>query len=266
MLSLILIGTLICLLGFAVVWGLCLRCGNYGFLDVAFSYGLTVLLPLYAWRGEGDFQRTLCFSILGIAWSLRLGTYILVRVLRHHPVEDQRYQALRNKWPGPWMFLVFFEMQAGLVVIFSAPFLIASYNPEPGIKWLEAAGLLMAFVGLVGEAVADWQMQLFKQRGAPAGEVCQFGLWKYSRHPNYFFESVVWWGFSLAVLSSPWGWVCLICPLLMLYFLLRVTGIPLTESYALKTKGDAYREYQKTTSMFVPWFRKNLANPKSHSH
>ena len=82
------------------------------------------------------------------------------------------------------------------------------------------------------------------------------GLWRYSRHPNYFFESLVWWGFFLVALGSPWGWITIACPLLMLYFLFKVTGIPLTEEYAVKTKGDAYREYQRTTSAFVPWLRK----------
>jgi steroid 5-alpha reductase family enzyme len=94
--------------------------------------------------------------------------------------------------------------------------------------------------------------------------VCQAGLWNYSRHPNYFFEALLWCGFALAALSSPWGWVCLLCPLLMLYFLLRVTGIPLTEEYALKSKGDAYREYQRTTSALVPWFKKPPASRQSN--
>lgn len=265
MLSLILIGILVCFLGFALVWAFCLRCGNYSFLDVAFSYGLAVLVPLYAWKGDGDFLRKLCFSVLGVIWSLRLGTYILIRVLRHHPSEDQRYQALRERWPGPWMFLLFFELQAFLVVVFSSPFLIASFNAEPALTALEFAGLSTALAGIVGETIADRQMAQFKKASPSSGAVCQAGLWRYSRHPNYFFESLVWCGFSIAALSSPWGWVCLACPLLMLYFLLRVTGIPLTEAYAVNSKGDAYREYQKTTSMFVPWFRKNLSASKFNS-
>jgi steroid 5-alpha reductase family enzyme len=86
-------------------------------------------------------------------------------------------------------------------------------------------------------------------------------LWRYSRHPNYFFESLIWWAFFLAALGSPHGWITIVCPLLMLYFLFKVTGIPLTEEYAVKSKGDAYREYQRTTSAFIPWFPKKASNP-----
>ena len=160
------------------------------------------------------------------------------------------------------MFLVFFEMQALLVAIFSLPFLFAASNPAPGLNWIEITGLLVAALALGGEAIADRQMQRFKADPAHRGEVCQAGLWFYSRHPNYFFESMVWWGFFLAALGSPYGWISVLCPLFILYFLLKVTGIPLTEEYAVKSKGDAYREYQRTTSAFVPWFKKTVPNPK----
>ena len=151
------------------------------------------------------------------------------------------------------MFLVFFELQALIIALFSFPFLAAGFRSEAPLGWLELAGLGLAFLALCGEALADWQMQRFK--AASKEKVCQAGLWRYSRHPNYFFESLVWWGFFLAALGSPLGGISLIAPLLMLYFLFKVTGIPLTEEFALKTKGEAYREYQRTTSAFVPWFR-----------
>jgi steroid 5-alpha reductase family enzyme len=175
--------------------------------------------------------------------------------VKHHPAEDARYQTLRRRWPGPWRFLGFFELQAVLVVIFSLPFLLVSRNAEPAFAQVEIAGMVLALGALVGEAVADLQLQRFKRDPVNAGRVCDAGLWHYSRHPNYFFESLVWWGFFLASLGSPDGWTTIACPLLMLYFLFRVTGIPLTEEYALRSKGEAYREYQRTTSAFVPWFR-----------
>jgi steroid 5-alpha reductase family enzyme len=264
MLTLLALGSLLCIVAFALIWALCVRIRNYSFLDVAFSYGVALLAPLYAWDAPAPLTRKVAFVSLGVAWSLRLGTYILVRVLGHHPREDVRYEALRDRWKGPWMFLVFFEMQALLVVLFSLPFLLAVFNPSPELHPLEIAGLALAAIALLGEATADWQMQSFKNNPKNKGAVCQAGLWNYSRHPNYFFEALLWCGFALAALPSPWGWVCLLCPLLMLYFLLRVTGIPLTEEYALKSKGDAYREYQRTTSALVPWFKKPPANPQSN--
>jgi steroid 5-alpha reductase family enzyme len=256
MLPLLGIAALICLVAFALIWALCVRIKNYGFLDAAFSYGLAVLLPLYAWNAPGYPPRKAAFIALGLAWSLRLGTYILLRLLRHHPSEDVRYEALRERWKGPGMFLLFFQMQAVLVVLFSLPFLVALFNPAPDFHPVELAGLGLAAVALLGETVADRQMQAFKKNPLNRNSVCQAGLWNYSRHPNYFFEALLWCALSLAVLPSPSGWVCLLCPALMVYFLLRVTGIPLTEEYAVKSKGEAYRQYQRTTSALIPWFKK----------
>lgn len=256
MLTLLLIGLALATTCFAVTWAVSVRIKNYGLLDVAWSYGVAVLAPIYALAGPGDAPRIWIASAIAVAWSLRLGTYILFRVLKHHPTEDVRYQTLRARWPGPWMFLAFFEVQAAVVVIFSLPFLFAAFNPNP-LTPIEYAGLAIALLALAGEAIADGQMKQFKSAPSNRGKVCQSGMWRFSRHPNYFCEWLVWAGFALFALASPHGWIALSCPLLMLYFLLKVTGIPLTEEYALKTKGEAYREYQRTTNAFIPWFRKS---------
>jgi steroid 5-alpha reductase family enzyme len=151
---------------------------------------------------------------------------------------------------------MFFELQALIAVVFSLPFLLAAGNPSPRLGVLEILGLALALLATVGEATADWQAQRFKRDPGNSAAVVNVGLWRYSRHPNYFFESLVWWGFCIAALDSPWGWITLVCPLFMLYFLLRVTGIPLTEKHSLESRGEAYREYQRTTSRFIPWFPK----------
>ena len=252
MITALLTGLGIALIAFAVTWAICLRIRNYSFLDVAWSYGVMVLAPIYAAMGPGDAKRKWIFAAVGMAWSFRLGTYIFLRVLRHHPQEDVRYEGLRKRWPGAGMFLVFFELQALIVVIFSVPFLLAAWNQTPpGL--LEYAGLGISLLALAGESLADRQMKNFKQNPANKGGVCDLGLWKYSRHPNYFFEFLVWVGFAIASLGTPWGWSTIVCPLLMYHFLTKVTGIPLTEEYAIKSKGDAYREYQRTTSALIPW-------------
>ncbi len=255
--SLLLTGLAIAAGYFFLIWWISVKIKNYGLLDVAWSYGVAVLAPLYALLGPGDPVRKWTAAAAGVLWSVRLGTYILRRVLRHHPEEDARYQTLRARWPGAGMFLVFFELQAVLVVIFSLPFLLMSFNPAPGLKTVEIAGLAIALVSLGGEALADATMKAFKSDPANQGKVCQQGLWHYSRHPNYFFEFMVWVGFFIASLGSPWGSAMVVCPLLMLHFLLHVTGVKLSEEYSLKSKGDAYREYQRTTSVFVPWFRRD---------
>jgi steroid 5-alpha reductase family enzyme len=256
MLSLFFTGLGIAMAAFAIVWAISVKVRNYGFLDVAWSYGVAVLAPLYAWCSPGAPERKWLIAGIGMAWSLRLGTYILLRVLRHHPGEDARYQTLRERWKGPAMFLLFFELQALLVALFALPFLYISCDTSSSVHPLAIAGAILAVIALCGEAVADLQMQRFKADPANRAAVCEAGLWRYSRHPNYFFESLIWWAFFLASVPSPHGWVTIVCPLLMLYFLFQVTGIPLTEEYSLRSKGDLYRAYQRTTSAFVPWFRK----------
>jgi steroid 5-alpha reductase family enzyme len=257
MAGLVLLGGAVAALYFAAVWGISVRIGNYGLLDVAWSYGILILAPLYAALSPGFAARKWALAGVGMLWSLRLGTYILVRVLKHHPKEDQRYESLRKRWPGPGMFLVFFEVQALTIVVFSLPFLFVSFNSSPVWQPVEIAGLALGVVALLGEATADLQMQAFKRDPANRDEVCQRGLWHYSRHPNYFFESLTWVAYFLVALGSPWGWTTFVCPLLMLWFLFKVTGIPLTEEYAVKSKGEKYREYQRTTSAFVPLPRRS---------
>jgi steroid 5-alpha reductase family enzyme len=256
MLSLLLIGLAVSAIVFAITWAISVKVNNYGFVDVAFSYGVAIIAPIYAVAGPGLPLRKWLSVGIAAAWSLRLGTYLLFRVLHHHPKEDVRYETLRKRWPGPGMFLAFFELQAVVVVIFSVPFLLAAFNTVPTLQPIEIAGLALAFLSLCGEALADRQMKAFKADPANKDKVCQAGLWSYSRHPNYFFEAMIWVSFAIFAFGSPHGWVAIACPLLMLYFLLKVTGIPLTEEHSVRSKGDAYREYQRTTSAFIPWFRK----------
>jgi steroid 5-alpha reductase family enzyme len=146
MLTQFLIGLAIAVAYFSATWAISVRVKNYGFLDVAWSYGVAILAPLYAWCGPASAERKWPVVIVGVIWSLRLGTYILLRVLKHHPVEDTRYETLRKRWPGTGMFYLFFQMQAVLVAIFSLPFLIIAWNPAPALSTLEIAGLALAFV------------------------------------------------------------------------------------------------------------------------
>jgi steroid 5-alpha reductase family enzyme len=253
----LLIGAAVAVVAFAAVWAISVRINNYGLLDVVWSLSVAALAPIYALLGHGDPARRILFTVLGAAWSLRLGLYILIRVLRMHPREDARYRTLRERWPGRGRFFLFFELQALIGVIFSLPFLFASQNTRPGLQPMEWLGLGIAMLACAGEWLADWQAQRFKHNPANQAAVVDVGLWRYSRHPNYFFESMVWWGFCVAALDSPHGGVTVVCPLIMLYLLLKVTGIPLTEKHSLESRGAAYRAYQRRTSRFVPWFPKS---------
>jgi steroid 5-alpha reductase family enzyme len=243
---------------FSITWLLSRRLNNYSLVDVSWSYALIPLLAIYAAGTAGDPTRKLIISGMGASWALRLGTSLALRVGSHHPKEDVRYAVMREKWrarPG-LMFFLFFQAQAILITLLSLPHLLAMKNPTPGLALVEWAGILVWSIGMIGETAADWQLKRFKGDPANKGRVCNSGLWRCSRHPNYFFESVIWWGFWLFACGSPWGWATIHAPLSILWFLLRVTGIPLTEKCALESKGGAYREYQRTTSAFTPWFPK----------
>ncbi|MEN9404879.1 MAG: hypothetical protein RL091_3582 [Verrucomicrobiota bacterium] len=243
---------------FAGLYFVCRRLDNYGFVDVAWSYAFILLAGWYALAGTGWLPRRGLIATLAVVWSLRLGTHLLKRVAAHHPVEDGRYVQLRKDWAGNFgpKMAGFFQMQAFSVVLLGLPFLLPALNPSAAFHPLELIGAGLWLAAIVGETVADAQLAAFKRDPANRGRVCSVGLWSLSRHPNYFFEWLVWVAFLVIALGSPWGWLAIISPASILYLLLRVTGIPLTEEQSLRSKGDAYRRYQQTTSAFVPWFPK----------
>jgi steroid 5-alpha reductase family enzyme len=243
---------------FAALFFVARRMNNFGIVDIAWAAGFAPVAGLYAAFGDGAGWRRGLIAAMAALWSLRLGGHLARRILGHHPVEDGRYQQLRREWAGKLnsrMFL-FYQAQALLLVILSLPFLLAARNPSPHWHALEIAGVGLWIVALAGETLADVQLARFKRDAANRGRVCDAGVWRLSRHPNYFFEWLVWVAFALFAAGSPWGWVAAYCPSLMLYLLLAVTGIRYTEDQLLRSKGEAYRAYQRRTSAFVPWFPK----------
>ena len=246
--------------GLCLIFGGCYwlarRIDNYGIVDIAWSYAFAALGLYYACTAPGWIVRKLVIASLVALWSLRLGTHLHRRVMGHHPIEDGRYVQLRRDWAGnfaPKMF-GFFQLQASSVVVLGAAFLVIALNPAPRFLPLEFAGVALWLLALTGESLADHQLAAFKRDPANRGGVCAVGLWRYSRHPNYFFEWLVWVAYLVFALASPHGWIAAIGPACILYLLLRVTGIPLTEAQSLRSRGEAYRRYQATTSAFVPWF------------
>jgi steroid 5-alpha reductase family enzyme len=142
--------------------------------------------------------------------------------------------------------------QAVSVVLLLAPMFVVALNGRPGIQPLEWVGAFVWLIGLSGEAVSDAQMSTFRAKPENKGKVCEDGLWYYSRHPNYFFESVIWLGYGIFALASPYGWITLYAPALIWFLLLKVTGIPFAEETSIRTRGDLYRDYQRRTSAFIP--------------
>lgn len=240
------------------VWGLCTVLRNAGFVDAAWSFSFSILALLYLSLGGGYFPRRLLLCAMIFFWSVRLGTHLLRRLCAHHPEEDVRYRALREKWASfrNLKFFLFFQAQALLAVLLAAPVLWVSLNPAPRILPLEWAALLLWLGALAGETLADSQLKEFRANPSNRGKVCRVGLWRYSRHPNYFFEWLVWIAYFLFALATPRGWIFAYAPALMFFFLYYVTGIPAAEEQSLKSKGEEYRKYQAATSAFIPWFPK----------
>jgi steroid 5-alpha reductase family enzyme len=151
----------------------------------------------------------------------------------------------------PRFLLFFYLMQAAWAVLFALPMLLAARNPEP-FGLADRLAIAIWMLSVAGEAVADRQLAAFRRDPANRGQVCRAGLWAWSRHPNYFFEWIHWWSYVLLGFGGPAGALTLLGPLVMLAFLTRVTGIPPTEARLLESRGEAYREYQRTVNAFFP--------------
>jgi len=238
-----------------LVWLWALRLRNNGVVDIFWAFDFLVIAALIYWLADGYSPRRQLVCALAALWSLRLGIYLLIRVGAHLHEEEGRYKQLRQEWSNA-KFFVFFQAQALSNVVLALPFFIIALNPQPHLSVLEYTGAALWLLSILGEGLADWQLQQFKKDPANKGKVCRVGLWNYSRHPNYFFQLMIWISVLIFALPSPYGWLALVCPLSIGYLIFKVTGIPMTEEQAVRSKGEAYRDYQRTTSVFVPWFRR----------
>jgi steroid 5-alpha reductase family enzyme len=258
---LLLMGTAVVIAIMFALWRLGIRNRNFSYVDIGWSCNFAVLAGLYAAFAPGFLPRRLLIATMFRAHGLRLGWHLSKRIVGEP--EEGRYQRLRQDWGAGGgnvnlKFLGFFEFQAVLNAFLTLPMLIACFNHVPAFHALEIAGASLFLAGIVGESVADAQLAAFKRNPANRGSVCDLGLWRYSRHPNYFFEWLIWIAYALFALASPWGWIALAMPALMLHFLINVTGRKATEEQALHSKGERYRLYQARTSGFVPWFPKRI--------
>jgi steroid 5-alpha reductase family enzyme len=198
--------------------------------------------------------RATAMLLIAALWALRLAIYISARNWGHG--EDRRYQAMRERndpgFSGKSLYLVF-GLQAVLAWIVSAPLYVGAHSSSSPLGALDYAGLALALFGTVYEAVADAQMARFRADPARRGQVMDSGLWRHTRHPNYFGEACVWWGLGLAAVSGAgWGgaWA-LVSPVLMTVLLLRVSGVRLLEQ-DMAERRPAYRAYMERTNAFVP--------------
>jgi len=237
------------------LWRLQKQRGEADIVDVGWAGSLGALAALYALLLDGDIIGRLCVAVFGVAWSVRLGSY-LFRQRFQVPGEDERYHSLRLAWGenAQRNFFLLFQAQALLAVILSLPFLAICMSREVPSSGALIGAILLFIGSIAGEAWADSDLHAFRSDPNNRGKVCRTGLWSYSRHPNYFFEWLYWWSYVALGLQLPSGWLTLIGPAVMYYFLRYLTGIPATEARALESRGEEYRRYQTTTNAFFPWF------------
>jgi steroid 5-alpha reductase family enzyme len=226
---------------------------NAGIVDVIWSGSIGALALVYLVTADGWLPRRALVCGLAIAWSTRL-TWHLARRVSSEP-EDGRYKELRDEFGDDfdrWIFW-FFQAQALLAVLLSMATLVPASAAQPEAwRAFDLAGLAVFVVSLAGEAVADRQLAAWRKDPANRGRTCRAGLWRYSRHPNYFFEWLHWFAYPLIGFGLPWGWALWLAPVAMYVFVVRVTGIPPTERQSLRSRGDDYRRYQRTTNAFFP--------------
>jgi steroid 5-alpha reductase family enzyme len=241
-----------------LVWLWSYKISNAGVVDIFWSYNFPVIAIILLVFAPGFETRKLLICGMAIVAGVRLGTHLAMRVLKHLHEEEPRYAHIRKEWgdKAEVKMAFFFQMQAVSNVLLAIPFFIITLNTAPDLNVFEYAGAAVWLISVAGEATADAQLSAFKKDPANKGKVCDIGLWGYSRHPNYFFEWLMWVSYFIFALGSPYGYLAIISPAIILYLLLKVTGIPMTEEQSIRTRGDAFRDYQQRVSVFMPWFRK----------
>lgn len=254
--KLVLLGWLGAAVLMTVLWLVQRARRDAGVVDVGWAAGLGLLAVFYGLFAGGSVSYRLLVALLAGLWSARLATYVFLNRVRGKP-EDGRYQTLRRAWGrrAQLRFFLFFQAQGLLDVVLSLPFLVIALRGG-SLRWWAWVGVAVWALAVAGETIADVQLAHWRADPANRGRTCRRGLWNYSRHPNYFFEWLYWWVYVIVALGAHTWWFAFVGPALMTIFLFRVTGIPATERQALASRGDDYREYQRTTSMFVPWIKK----------
>jgi len=237
------------------VWLLSLVLRNASIVDVFWGLGFVLLAAVYFAAADGFLGRKVLITTLVAVWGLRLSLYILWR--NWGQGEDYRYRAFREKAGEKFWWVSFFQvflLQGVLLWLISAPILAAQFYDSPDdLTVVNLFGGVVWAVGFFFEAVGDWQLARFKADPANKGKVMDRGLWRYTRHPNYFGDATVWWGLFVIAAGTVDGLWTVFSPILMTMLLLRVSGVALLEKAQVQTK-PKYREYIEGTSAFVPWF------------
>ena len=224
-------------------------------VDIAWGIGFILVAVLTFFLETGFVSRHVLVTVMIFMWGTRLATHITIR--NKGRGEDFRYAQWRKDW-GKWFFIrSFFQiylLQGFLLIIIAYPVLLINHSKESGTGFLDILGLIIWLIGFFFEAVGDYQLSKFKGKAENKRKIMTKGLWKHTRHPNYFGETAMWWGIFLIAFSVKNGWTAIVSPLLITFLLLKVSGITMLEK---KYVGNQeFEGYAKRTSAFFPWFPK----------
>ena len=239
-----------------LLWLLSLALKNSSIVDSFWGIGFVIVTWLAFSLGQGYIPRQQIVAVLVTMWGLRLALHIFFRIWNQG--EDFRYAKWREENGPRWWWVSFFQvflLQGFLMWIISAPLIAAQTSGFPVIITpLDVTGVVVWMVGFLFEMIGDLQLMSFKQNPKNKGKLFTKGLWKFTRHPNYFGEAVLWWGYYIFALASG-SWWTIFSPILMTYLLLKVSGVAMLER-TMKHK-PGYEEYIRRTSAFFPWFPKS---------
>lgn len=257
MMNLILMSGALIFIYVLIGWLISLALKNSSIMDIMWGFGFLIVAWFYfIYSAEGLISRKLLMSFLVTIWGLRLSAHIYLR--NKGKGEDFRYKNWRMQYSNKWWWFSFFKvflLQGFLMWIISAPLLGSQFGGRNNpIGFIDFLGALLWIVGFSMEALSDYQLSVFKSKPVNKGKVLDSGLWKYSRHPNYFGEALQWWGFFLISAAAGNVWT-IFSPSLMTFLLLKVSGVSLLEKSIVKNK-PGYKEYIEKTNAFIPWFPK----------
>lgn len=236
----------------ALVWAIQRKTRNAGMVDPVWSWSLGFLAVWYASFGTAPAETRLLLGVLGGLWGCRLGTHLYFR--NAGKPEDARYAKFRREWGDSVNLKMFgfFQFQALIAWLLSVGFLVVAFRDGNASVPLMGLGVAIWVIAVAGEGIADWQMERFKADPTTKGQVCRRGLWRYSRHPNYFFESMHWLAYVPLAIGTGLWWVAIIPAAIMAWLLLKMSGVPILEAHMVQSR-PAYADYMRTTSMFIPW-------------
>ena len=257
MITLFFQASLIILVLLILLWVVSVFIKNVSIVDLFWGFGFVVINTFYVLSSSEVTARQLLVLVLVSVWGLRLSVYLAWRNIGK--AEDFRYQEFRRKY-GPeryWWFSFFqtFLLQGVLMMLISTPLLGANFGEQNSrLQWLDYAGILVWIIGFSFEAGGDFQLARFKSNSQNKGKVLNTGFWKYTRHPNYFGDSAVWWSYALFCIAAGSYWLSL-GSVLMTLLIIKVSGVALLEKSLTSTKPQ-YSEYIRRTNAFLPWFPK----------